>query len=167
MRSYNFLFNYFSLCARNVLWAELCPNPIRSDYSLYTSSLVGFPLSFLCPFFPFHPGVATVQRESRQGWWNKDGRLFYMYRWRWSWCSCEKSVFSVCILVQGLLLRWLSRQVGNQCSDGADVRYDPKHNGEHWKPQCLARCCVGPLKVSLSRCLVGLRSEGERERRVR
>lgn len=80
----------------------------------------------------------------------------------------EVGVLCMCVPVQRLLLWWFSRQVGNQCSDGADVRYDPKHNGEHWEPQGLARRCVRPLKISLSRCLVGLRNRGERrEIRIR
>lgn len=41
---------------------------------------------------------------------------------------CEKSV---CVLARELLLWWFSRQVGNQRSDGTDVCYDSKHNGEH------------------------------------
>lgn len=60
-------------------------------------------------------------------------------------------------------LRWFPRQVGNQCSDGADVGNDSKHDGEHGQPQSLARCSVGPLKIPLSCCLVGLRIQGESE----
>lgn len=74
---------------------------------------------------------------------------------------CERYVFCVCILVQKLLLWWFARQVGNQRSDGTDVRYDSKHNGEHREPQGLARRCIGPLKIPLSRCLVGLKNRGE------
>ncbi len=69
------------------------------------------------------------------------------------------------ILVQELLLWWFSGQVGDQRSDGTDVRDDSKHDGEHREPQSLARRCVGPLKIPLSRCLVGLREGGERRAR--
>lgn len=66
------------------------------------------------------------------------------------------SFFCVCILVNELVLRGFAGQVGNQRSDGADVRYDSENDGEHGEPQSLARCSVGPLKIPLSRGLVGL-----------
>lgn len=71
----------------------------------------------------------------------------------------EESAFFVRVLE--LLLWWFSGQVGDQRGDGTDIRYDSKHNGEHWEPQSLAWCCVGPLKIPLSRCLVGLGDRGE------
>lgn len=66
---------------------------------------------------------------------------------------CLRASVSVC---KRLLLYWLSGQVGNERSDGADVRDDPEHDGEHGEPQSLARGGVGALKIPLSRSLVGL-----------
>lgn len=60
------------------------------------------------------------------------------------------------VFLEEILLWWFSRQVRNECSNGADVCYDPKHNGEHWEPQSLAGRCIGPLIISLSWRLVGL-----------
>lgn len=67
---------------------------------------------------------------------------------------------------KSLLLWRFSRQVGNQCGDGTDVRDDPKHDREHREPQGLARRRRGPLKIPLSRRLVSLVETAE-ERRIR
>lgn len=70
-------------------------------------------------------------------------------------CLCLCVSASMC---EPRLLWRLCRQVGDQRRDGADVRYDPKHNGENGEPQGLAGRCVGALKIPLSWCLVGLES---------
>lgn len=74
---------------------------------------------------------------------------------------CERSVFCMHVRLKELLLWWFCGQVRNQRSDGTDVRYDSKHDGEHREPESLARRCVGPLKIPLSRCLVGLSKRGD------
>lgn len=53
------------------------------------------------------------------------------------------------LLFYFIFLRWLGRQVGNEGGDGTDVGDDPKHDGEHGKPQGLAGRRVGPLEVPL------------------
>ena len=87
-----------------------------------------------------------------------------MLTWNvWEICVCV----CVCVCVcdrESVLLWWFSRQVGDQRGDGTDVRDDPKHNGEHREPQSLARRCVRPLKIPLSRRLVGLEERGEQDK---
>ena len=61
-------------------------------------------------------------------------------------------------------LRRFPGQVGDERSDGADVRDDPEHDGEHGQPQRLAGGGVGALEIPLSRGLVGLQ---ERHKTVR
>lgn len=75
--------------------------------------------------------------------------------------KCIRGLVCFLLVHQRLLLWWLPRQVGDEGGDGADVRYDSKHDGENGEPQGLARRCVGPLEIPLSRRLVGLRNGGE------
>lgn len=80
------------------------------------------------------------------------------------WNARRSAFVSLC---ERLLLRRFPRQVGNERGDGADVRDDSEHDGEHGEPQSLARRRVRPLEIPLSRRLVGLgdRREGGAERR--
>lgn len=116
---------------------------------------------FPCAFSTF---LAVDKTELQIG--STRQRLFYTYRWYVGMCWWNVCFFSFCF-VSLLLLWWFSRKVGNQCSNGTDVRYDSKHNGEDREPQSLARRCIGPLEIPLSRCLVGLRNGGERRSEIK
>ena len=155
---YDFFCSSFSRAA-NVLWAELCPNPIRRDNDLHSSIVHSLLFQYL-----------SVEDKT----WVQTGQrlwLFYIYRWYVDMKCVRDLCMCVCVCVcvcvcdrESVLLWWFSRQVGDQRGDGTDVRDDPKHNGEHREPQSLARRCVRPLKIPLSRRLVGLEERGERDK---
>ena len=71
-------------------------------------------------------------------------------------CVCGLFVFG---MIDILALRWFSRQVGDESSDGTDVCDDPKDDGQDGEPQSLARSGTRPLEVPLGRRLVSLRKE--------